>query len=469
GGSPFRFKREYVSETTLEGTIEDADDKSFKITLKNGEGTFQKNWAQFDGAGFVTFVRKQWKYSPQQNSDPNDRCDLAAVCMEFGLYEEAMAEIREVLEAMKNPTYPVTDSVRKFCEDYSARLPKGESAEFSEVEAQKRLDRVEAFMKSASYAEARSEIDLLRGRTYGRTQAVQDANPRIEEHLLEIMKKGGEQLNKARREEKLQKLLDRVAEEQSAVKKGQQDVVARLSRVDDPFQRNVHLGTVYGASGDLRGSTDRYSEAKRVAEAMLMRKEVGREFWPTLGLVYAELFRNAIVAKDRTRAQALKNEASARFVDSDTKMEEKWWSDLRGALEAWSENVYPQEEKRIARLRDDVRASADDPQKVWTLAVSLMDSLGNLFEARGYFAYLLETHPEFSQVQNGNCIYRIAEIHFAAREIPQAIKRYAELIEQNREHPKVVDTGSSSGVKRRLDDCYKLLNRMGYAREKGGK
>jgi len=413
-------------------------------------------------------VRKQWKYNAAQNADAGDRCDLAAVCMEFGLYEDAMAEIRELLEAMKNPAYPVTDSVRKFCEEYAVRIPKGESAEFSEVEAQKRLDRLEGFMKAASYGEARAEIDLLRGRTYGRSQAVIKATPRIEENLLEIMKKGGDQLNKTRREEKLQKLLDRVAEEQAAVRKAQADIITRLGRIDDPFQRNAHLGSMYAATGELRLSTERYIEAKRAAEGMLMRKEVGREFWPSLGVVMSELFRNAILSKDRQRAQQLKNEASARFVD-DNKVEEKWWADHRAMLEAWSENVHPQEEKRIAKLREEVRANADDPQKIWALAVTLMDALANPSEARGYLVYLLETHPEFGQVQSGNCLYRIAEIHFAAREIPQAIKRYAELVEQNREHPKVVDTASSSSVKRRLDDCYKLLNRMGYAREKGGK
>jgi tetratricopeptide (TPR) repeat protein len=320
-------------------------------------------------------------------------------------------------------------------------------------------------MKAAAYAEARAEIDLLRGRYYGRTQAVLKANSRIDECLLEIAKKGGEQLLKAGKEQKYQKMLDRMSEEQGLLKKGQVDIVARLNKIDDAFQRNIHLGSVYAAVGDLKASTERYLEAKRIGDTTLRR-----ESWPTLGIAYAELFRNAILSKDKPRAQAIKNEASSRFVDPDNKTaEEKWWVDLRKTLEDWSENTFPQEEKRVTRLRDEVRASPDDPQRHWALAVCLMDSLGNLFEARGLFAYIQDNHHDFPQVANGNCLYRLAEIHFAAREIPQAIKRYTELQQQYKDNPKVMDGNSSSGVRRRLEDCYRLLNRMGYARDKSGK
>jgi serine/threonine-protein kinase len=466
GASPYKFRRDYVLDT-LEVTIDEADDKSIGYTLKNGEGKFQRSWSQFDGPGFVAFVRKQWKYNAMQNADPADRCDLAAVCMEFGLYEDAALELRETVEWMKTSPVPVAEAVKKFCEEYLPRLASGESAEFIEVEALKRMERLDAHMKAAAYAEARNEIDILRGRWYGRSQTVLRAQSKIDDYLQEISKKGGEQFNRSRREERLQKLLDRVTEEQAAAKKAQQDVVARLNRIDDQFQRNVHLGSVYAAAGDLRASSDRYVDARRAGEGMLSRKEVGREFWPALGLVYGELFRNAIFAKDRQRALSIKNDGSSRFIDPDSKMEEKWWTELRTTLEAWSERILPQEEKRLPTLRDELKANPEDPQRMWTLAVLLMDALGSPLEARGYFTYLLENHREFSQVANGNCLYRLAEIHYAAREIPQAIKRYDELKELNKEHPKVLDQTSPSGLKRRLDECYKLLNRMGYARDKG--
>jgi hypothetical protein len=77
----------------------------------------------------------------------------------------------------------------------------------------------------------------------------------------------------------------------------------------------------------------------------------------------------------------------------------------------------------------------------------------------------MENHPEFPQVQNGTCQYKLAEIHYAAREVREAIKGYQDLSMMHRDHPKVADAGPS-GVKRRLDECYNLSFKMGYSREK---
>jgi hypothetical protein len=68
-------------------------------------------------------------------------------------------------------------------------------------------------------------------------------------------------------------------------------------------------------------------------------------------------------------------------------------------------------------------------------------------------------------VQNGSCQYKLAEIHFAAREVREAIKHYLDLSSMHKDHPKVSD-GGAAGVKRRLDECYKLSIRMGYARDR---
>ena len=89
----------------------------------------------------------------------------------------------------------------------------------------------------------------------------------------------------------------------------------------------------------------------------------------------------------------------------------------------------------------------------------------NFVEARGYYAWLLENHPEFSQVQNGTCHYKLAEIHFAAREVREARKRYQDLQTMHRDHPKVSDAGAS-GVKHRLDECWKLQVKMGFRDDK---
>jgi serine/threonine-protein kinase len=459
-----KFKREYTTPTG-DGLIEGADDKSLKIRLSGGfGGQYERGWGEMTGAEFYEFAKKHWKYSKDVDGDANDKCDLAAVCMEFGLYEEALAELEGALTIMKSPLYPITDS-RRFCEEYLTRLAKGDSAELGDIEAQKRLARLEAFMKAGDLEKAQKEIDLLKGQ-YLRTPAVIQAQSKIDEYILEIQKRGGEQFNRARREERFQKMQAKVAEDQANARKAQPDIVQRLGRVDDLFARNVHLAAVYAAAGEWRLSTDKYLEARRLADGMISRREVGREFLPLVGFVYGELFRNYVMLKDRKNAELVKNDGARRFVNPDTKTEEDWWARTMGYLATWSEQYLPVEEKRIVRLREELRASPDDPNKIWALAVTSAEALQNLMEARGYFLYLLEHHPEFSQVANGNCLYRLAEIHYAFREVREAIRRYRELGEQYKEHPKVQDSNAESGVRRRLDDCYKLLNKMGYPRDK---
>jgi serine/threonine-protein kinase len=455
------FKREY-SYKGVEGMIDDADDKSIKVTLPDGGGTIQLAWSQYDGAGFYKFVKDQWK-----GMDLGERCDLAAVCMEFGLYEEALKEINDILEALKNPQTPAPDTVRDFCEEYRVRIQTGDSATFEETEAKKRLDRLVELMKDPKrYGAARTEIDLLRSR-YGRTKAVGDQQAVLDGYAQTLRKQGGDLLNKARSEELLRMLSTRVADEQAVARKAQPDIVARLSRIDDAFLRNAHLGSVYAAAGDWKASRERYGEAKTAGDSTLKSGQAGKEFLPSLASVYSELFRDEIVLKDKKNAEAIKNEGSRRFVNPMTKMEEPFWTELIVPLGKWSEEIYPAEEKKLPRLRDEVRANPEDPQKLWALALSLVDGAVSFTEARGYLVYLLENHPQFAQVQNGNCLYRLAELLYAARDVREAIKRYQELRDQNKDHPRVADLSGPSGVRRRLDDCYKLFNRMGYPREKG--
>jgi tetratricopeptide (TPR) repeat protein len=201
---------------------------------------------------------------------------------------------------------------------------------------------------------------------------------------------------------------------------------------------------------------------------MIARRDVGREFQTFLGVVYSELLRSFTLLKDRKNAEALRNEGSRRFVNPDTKMEEAWWTSALDWHSTWSETLLPQEERKASRLRDELRANPDDPQRIWSLAQTCAEGIFNLPEARGYYLYLLENHPDFPQVQNGNCLHRFAELLFAARDAREAIRRYRELSEMHPRHEKVGETGPS-GVKSRLEECYKLLVKMGYPKDKAGK
>ncbi len=462
GPSPSRFKMDFDT-AGLEGTIEDADPMGLKIRLTAGGGV-DRPWTEFEPANFYKFVREQWKYSKEQRRDVTDQCDLAAVCMEFGLYERALEEIQVVQEIMQEPVAQVPESARKFVEEYVDRIRRGEAAEFSEIEAKKRIARVREFMAAQKYSQARAELDILRVQ-YSKTSEYQLQQQQLQEWANRISREGGESFNSTLKAERYKALQARVQEEQSSAKKGQSDIVQRLGKIEDLFERNYHLGSVYASTSDWRLSTERYTEARRVGDNVMAQGRPVKDFPPLLGSVYGELYRNAVLLKDRKGAEAIRNQGSLRFINPDTKAEEEWWTQLASSLANWSENAYPQEEKKLIRLREEVKANPDDPARIWALALTCSDGVFNLPEARGYYSWLLDNHPDFPQVQNGTCQYKLAEIHFASREVREAIKRYQDVSTMHKEHPKVADAGAS-GVRHRLDDCYKLLFKMGYSREK---
>ncbi len=455
--NPYGFKKEFKTGVA-DGEVTRADDKALQVSLRAG-GTFDHPWSQFDGPAFCAFVRDHWKYNKDQmNRDPEDLCDLAVVCMEFGLYEQALQDIEYVRQTN---SYAANESVRRFCDEYKERIENADSAEHEEIEAQKRLARIEGFMKTGNPDAARAEIELLRAR-FGRTKAYADRQKKVGEYLDKLNKDGSEEEKRKLKSAVFRRLQARVLEEQNAARKAQPDIVARLGRLDDPFERNVLLGSAYAAAAEWEKSSVRYQEAKRVGDAS-SREPVRNRL---LSGVYAALYRNYVVNREKGAAEAVRAEASKRFVNADTGREAEWWTNAMGALQVWADRIYPAQEKGIERLKEEVRASPDNPQKVWALATAWMDGLQNMFEARGYLAYLLDNHPEFTEVQNGNCLYKMAEIQFAAREVREAVLRYRELQERHKGHPKVAEPRSQDGVSRRLDECYMLLNKMGYPQEK---
>jgi pSer/pThr/pTyr-binding forkhead associated (FHA) protein len=468
GSVPSKFKLEIDPASSalpagLGGTIEDADDKTLEIRLGVG-GVATQLWTQFEPAQFHKFVMDQWKYSKEQRRDITDQCDLAAVCMEFGLYEKALEAIQAAQDLMTDPVAQVPPSARAFCDEYVDRIRRGESAEFTEIEAKKRIARLKEFIKDQKYPAARAELDILHVH-YWKSAEVQSQQQQLQDLERKISKEGGESFNTAMKADRLKAVLAKVAEEQTLARKAQQDILQRLGRMDDPFERNYHLGSVYAAGGDFRTSSDRYNDARRAADVLIGASRVSKEFMGLLGAVYGELYRNAVLLKDRKGAETIRNQGSQRFINPDTKAEEDWWTQLAANLANWSENTYPQQEKNLLRLREEVRKSPEDPAQIWALAQSCSDGVFNLMEARGYYAWLLENHPEFAQVQNGMCQYKLAEIHYAAREVKEAIKRYQDLQQMHKDHSKVSDVGAS-GVKRRLEECFKLQFKMGYNRDK---
>jgi serine/threonine-protein kinase len=456
-----KFKTEVDAATFagLEGAVDDADDRSLRIRLNAG-GMVDHLWTQFDPPTFVKFVADQWKYNREQRRDVTDQCDFAAVCMEFGLYERALDAMQAVQELLQDPVAQVAPSAKLFCDEYAERIKKGESAEYVEIEARKRILRLKDFMAGQKYPQARSELDILHVH-YWKTNEVQTQLQQLQDWERRISKEAGDSVNTAMKADRFRAIQQRLLDEQAAARKLREDIVLRLNRLDDPFEKGYHLGSVYAASGDYKTSTDRYMDARRAGDLMIQKSSPTKEFLQLLGSVYGEIYRNAILQKNRKDADLIRNQGSQRFTNPDSKAEEEWWTQLAASLAAWSENTYPQEERKLAVLREQVRQNPEDPAKIWALAQTCSDGVYNLPEARGYYSWLLENHPEFPQVQNGTCQYKLAEIHWAAREVREAIKGYQILATMHKDHPRVSD-GGPAGVKRRLDECYKLNLKMGY-------
>ena len=456
------FKDDYTA-AGLEGTIEEADDRSLHIRLAAG-GVIDHPWISFDPPSFHRFVMEQWKYKKEQRRDITDQNDLAAVCMEFGMYEKALEAIQGAQDLMQDPVAQIPPSAKAFVEEYPDRIRRGEAAEFSEIEAKKRINRLQAFVRDQKYPAARAELDILHVH-YWKTNEVQGQQQLLQDLEKKISKEGGESFNTAMKADRLKAIQAKMADDQTTARKAQIDVVQRLSRIDDPFERNFHLGSVYAAAGDYRTSSERYNEARKAGDQMIAAGRGTPEFMKILGTIYGEMYRNAVLAKDRKGAETIRNQGSQRFINPDTKAEEEWWTQLAFGLANWSENTFPQMEKNVVRLREEVKKSPEDPTQIWLLATALAEGVYNLPEARAYYTWLLENHPEFPQVQNGACQYRLAEINYASREVQTAIKRYLDLQSMHKDHPKVAEAGPA-GVKRRLDECYKLSFKMNYARDK---
>jgi serine/threonine-protein kinase len=454
------FKTEYVRSSTLDGTIERADDASFMVGLKAG-GTEFVPWDQFDPPAFYQFIRTQWKYNDRQMSkDLNDLCDLAAACMEVGLYEEAKKDLDYVVAKATADS----EAQRAFAEEYRARIEKGETAECDEVEAQKRLSRLDWFMKAQKTAAAKAEIALLKTR-YAKTKAYADAKPAIDRHLEVLNKKASLESDKGARELVLERLQAFVSDQQAAARKSQVDVLTRVARLEDSLERNLHAGSVYAAFGEWSKAVQAYTEARRLCEGLVDGRHVGKEFHPYLAFLYSEIYRISVLQKNGAAAAAVRNEGARRFVNAETKAEEEWWTLTVKRLETWAEKVYPEQVRTILRLKDEMKNNPEDPQKIWAVAIAYHEGLINALESRGYFAYLLQNHPDFTLVKNGECRWRLAEVLYASREVREAAKLYRDLVQQSPEHPRVKDEGPE-GVKSRLDECRKLAEKFGIGKER---
>ncbi len=453
------FKPDYV-KGALEGAIGDADLDHFQLKVGMG-GSVQLQWSGFEPSDFYRFVKTQWKYNEQQDGEVVHKCNLASLCMEFGLYEEALAEIDGV---MKAPEYKTSETVWRFCDEYRLMIGNGQYTEHDEIEAEKRLIRMRRLLGAGERRATRTEIQVIR-REYGETRACKEKEEEIEAAWKKAGGKGSSGSGKTSGGVRFKRIQDHVVMIQEKAKAAQADILKRINRFGDPFEKYVSLGDVYAAAGRWRDSNEKYGEARKLGEGMITRGEAGREFLPKFAGVYDRLYRNYVVLGLDRMAAAVRTHGDKVFVNATTNEPEMWWTRAVRWNTYWSEQVYPVHKKSIQRLQSEMASAPKDPLAVWKVAQCLWDGLRDGFQARGYFSYLLEYHPDFPQVTNGTCKIKLAEILFEAHEIPAALKLYEEVAEKNPEHSKVRNPLAWGSVRRRIKQCSELAEKMGYLGE----
>jgi len=83
------------------------------------------------------------------------------------------------LELANEPLAQVPQPAKQFAEEYIDRLRRGESAEYTEIEAKKRIARVKEFLTQQKFPAARAELDILHIH-YWKTNEVQSQQQQLQ-------------------------------------------------------------------------------------------------------------------------------------------------------------------------------------------------------------------------------------------------------------------------------------------------
>ncbi len=440
-----RFKKEFHWEKPqIDGTILEFTDAGFNVKFSL-QGTYFFAFSEHSPTDFYQIIREGWR-----KIDPEPACSLVVVCMEFGLYEEALKEIASL---KSTDAYKDGGAIRKFCDERERMIKEADSADFEEIEGEKRLARVRSFMSAGAFAAAKGEIDLFR-KKFGRTRTFEGAQKEIDGFLRDIEKKSGDEQKRKMKSDRQKAVEKSRAATSNEARKRQGEIIRALNNIDDLFERSWHLGEMYAGYGDWPKSTERLFEAKTIGDRLALNREAAKQFLPSLASVYLALWRNGIVRNDAGLVKQIRTDAQNRF--SEGRREYDWWTKLSLGMQNWEQNRFRTALPRLERLLRDFLENPDLPETLWEIATTYADDLRNKIEARGYFQFLLENHPDFPQVRKGECLYRYAELLDEFREIDSALKLYRELHADFPDHSKVKD----GTVKHRIEECYRLGEKM---------
>ncbi len=441
------FEKAY-SRGETEGTITEFTEAGFWLRVPQG-GSRHIDYSALQPKEFYQFIKSSWK----KEMDPHAVVGFAVILMEFGLYEEANRGLEGISKTVES------DAVLKaFCARYLRLLADGEYTDSEEIEAIKRFARLKSFIQQGNIKAIKDEVDLLR-RRYGRTSTFQKSQSVIDEALKTIAGEGTDEDKSKLKSERWKLLEDKVAAEKNESIRRQADIVVRLQRIRDNDQRNLQLGEMYAAHGKWVDSTSRWLEAQAGLAKLLRPREGNAGVLKALGLLYVGLLRNSVVGNNPTLEKRVREEAAGRFKDGKA---HEWWNARLEEFEKWQKHRFPGAGARLQAYLREMRENPDDPERIWRVAETYSIDLQNLSEARGYYLFLLENHPDFEQVKSGECLYRLAEILYQFKEIPEALTRYNELIESYPHHPAVKGGEEGRAVAGRREECYRLFKWMGY-------
>jgi hypothetical protein len=407
-------------------------------------------------AQFLDYLRAAGK-----NADARWSMGLAALCLELGLYERALEDLRAI---EKSPD----DAARKFVAEMKPMAEDLRYLDSDEIEAQKHYDRLLLALKDPPAAprfDVARTLQILRTR-YGETEFFAAQKSKIDEIEKDRADRDVKEREKTVRAEKYRKIFAAQAEAMSESKGREAAITRGIAQLKDPIERSYHLGESQGGFGNLTGSTKALLDALDTGFRRFPPPERRNYTDPNSVMVWvarsgAGLLRNFHLQKQEARAADIRSKVDAKFSDAKF-LPWEWYKD---AYDQWTPQVAERIKKhgdKLALLEKELQENPD-PKVLYDLAEA-QDILRNALEARGLYAALISEYADHEKVKSGDALLRLAENTFQLRDVAKAEELYQRMKADYPAHPKVVQNMAYDSVDNRLRWCNSLKNNMGLAK-----
>ncbi|MBI4563386.1 MAG: protein kinase [Planctomycetes bacterium] len=443
----------------MSGTIVQATDRQLSIRLAGG-GRGDIPYRDLlqppdELANFLQYLQICWR-----GGDVRWNMGLAILCFECGHFERAAEQIK-YLEKTGDA------EAQRFVNDYRPLAEEQRYHDCDEVEAQKHFDRLLAGMRETDppggiRPDPDRALAALRTR-YAHTTLYANQRAKIEEIEKILSERGGKERERKIREERYRKIQGILGTVQADVKAREESITAAIRNLSDPVEMRYHLGEALHAHRDLKGSTASLVEAlntavKRVPPSDRRGPDPAAYLMAGTGV---GLMRNYVLSRQTQAANEVREKVSRHLCD-DAGKEHEWWTRIKAEFDQWVKEyhaVIAKYGEKLEPLEDALRNDADAP-RLWTLAAH-RETLRDYIAARGLYQALIELYPDYSEVKNGNALYRLAEATFRFHDLPRAKELYQKVQLEHPQHPKVTaDRRVFDGVASRLNQCADLEKKM---------